>query len=426
MYGALWMARSTKRLRALAVERGKLPPGRHADGENLYLVVDRNGAKRWAFIYRWRDRGASGPGRLREMGLGSFSKVDLAGARLKAEDARRLLGRGVDPIEARKADRPAPTFGELADEFVKARTAQLRNEKSGARVKRALETYAAGLRPLRVDAITTDDVLKALTAVPKNDPKGLPLWQRVPESAKQTRGYIEHVLDIARVKGFRTGDNPARWRGHLDKLLTKPDRLTRGNHAAMPIADVPAFVSALRSRTATAALAVEFLILTAARSGEVIGAKWSEIDLKAKVWTVPAERMKAGREHRVPLAQRALDILGTAAALNTGARPDGYLFPGLGNEKPLSNMSLAMLLRRMGVTATAHGFRSAFRDWVGEATNFPREVAEAALAHRLGDSTEQAYRRGDALEKRRRLMDAWAGYCEPKAGELVPFTKRSA
>jgi integrase len=421
--GASSVARTTKRLKALTVERGKFSPGRYADGENLYLVVDKGGAKRWAFIYRWKDRGAAGPGRLREMGLGSFSKVDLAGARLKAEEARRLLGRGLDPIEARKADRPTPTFAELADDFVETRTAHLRNDKSAARVKRALETYAAGLRALRVDAIKTDDVLKVLTAPPVDNPKGSPLWNRVPESAKQARGYIEQVLDIARVKGFRTGDNPARWRGHLDKLLHKPDRLTRGHHAAMAAQDVPKFVAALRERQATSALALEFLILTAARSGEVIGATWAEIDRKAKVWTIPADRMKAGREHRVPLSQRALDILETVAKLNPADDKAAFLFPGLGNARPLSNMGLSMLLRRMKVETTVHGFRSAFRDWAGEETNFAREVAEAALAHRIGDSAELAYRRGDALEKRRKLMDAWARFCGRDSAGVIDFAK---
>lgn len=414
------MARTSKRLKALAVERGKLEPGRHADGENLYLVVDKSGAKRWVFIYRWKTPGAPGAGRLREMGLGSLSKVDLAGAREMARSARLLLGRRIDPIEARKADRPAPTFGELADEFVTSRTRQLRNEKSAARVKRALEIYATKLRDLPVDQIGTEEVLRALTAPPADDPLGLPLWQRVPESAKQARGYVEHVLDIARVKGFRSGENPARWRGHLDKLLDKPTRLSRGHHAAMPFADVPAFVAVLRERDAVAALALEFLILTAARTGEVIGARWSEIDRKAKVWTIRAERMKAAREHRVPLSQRALKILEDMAPLQPADENDGFLFPGLGNDRPLSNMSLSMLLRRMKVSSTAHGFRSAFRDWAGEATTFSREVAEAALAHRLGDSAEQAYRRGDALEKRRHLMDSWGRFCEPTPPGSAP------
>lgn len=411
------MARLTERLKPLTVKRARLAPGRYADGENLYLVVDKSGAKRWAFIYRWRDPRLAGPGRLREMGLGSLSKVDLAGARQKAEAARRLLGQGMDPIEARKADVPAPTFGDLADEFVKARSKRLRNDKSVARLKRALNTYAAGLRSTRVDAITAADVLDVLRARPEGDPHGPTFWERTPESAGLTRGYVEAVLDMARVSGHRAGDNPARWKGHLEYILPPPRQREKRHHAALPFEGVPAFVASLRAREAVAALALEFLILTAARTGEVIGAEWSEVDLNQKVWTVPGSRMKAGRQHRVPLSKRAIEILEKSAGGRAADERDGYLFPGLGNERPLSNMALAMLMRRLKVSATTHGFRSAFRDWCGEATGFPREVAEAALAHRVGDSAELAYRRGDALEKRRKLMEAWALYCEPRASK---------
>jgi integrase len=266
---------------------------------------------------------------------------------------------------------------------------------------------------LKVNAIGTEEVIKTLTAPPPDDPEGLPMWERVPESAKQTRGYIEQVLDAARAKGLRQGENPARWRGHLDKLLSsRKRRLTRGHHSAMPFQGVPAFVHELRGRDAPAALALEFLILTAARTGEVIGARWSEINLEDKIWTVPAGRMKAEREHRVPLSARAFEVLDKAQKLRASEGDDAFLFPGLSNEKPLSNMALSMLLRRMDVPYTTHGFRSAFRDWAGEMTEFPRELAEAALAHRLGDSAEQAYRRGTAVERRRTMMDAWATYLD--------------
>jgi integrase len=240
------------------------------------------------------------------------------------------------------------------------------------------------------------------------------------------RAYVKDVLDAAAAKGFRSGENPARWDGHLKHLLAPPKKLARGHHAAMAYADLPAFMGELRRREATAALALEFLILTAARSGEVIGAGWSEIDLKAKLWTVPAARMKAGREHRVPLSDRAVEILTDLADAKTGS----YVFAGPKPRKddngPLSSMAFAMLLRRMKKDVTTHGFRSAFRDWAGSASTFPRELAEEALAHAIGDETERAYRRQDALQKRSKLMQAWANYCEPReGGSLRRFERRA-
>jgi integrase len=225
------------------------------------------------------------------------------------------------------------------------------------------------------------------------------------------RGRIERVLNAAKAKGFRVGENPAAWRGHLENLLPRQKKLARGHHAAMHYAEVPAFVARLRQREALAAMALEFAILTATRSGEVLGARWSEIDLGAKVWTVPPERMKAGREHSVPLSKSALTILRKA----TDAKVSNFVFPGQQSGRPLSVMAMDMILRRMKEPVTVHGFRSSFRDWAGNETHFPRELAEHALAHVIGDKAEQAYRRGDALEKRRKLMDAWAAYCEPKA-----------
>lgn len=216
------------------------------------------------------------------------------------------------------------------------------------------------------------------------------------------------MLDAAKARGFRRLENPARWRGHLDHLLPKPAKLTRGHHAALPYADVPAFITSLRERDGTAALALEFAILTAARSGEVMGARWAEMDLVAKVWTIPGNRMKAGREHRVPLSARALEIVTALAEAKTG----DFVFPGNKPDKPLSAMALEMVLRRMKTDATVHGFRSSFRDWAGNETSFPREIAEQALAHVIGDKAEQAYRRGDALERRRELMQAWTSYCD--------------
>ncbi|THF59868.1 tyrosine-type recombinase/integrase [Ollibium composti] len=371
-------------------------PGRHGDGGGLYLVVDKSGAKRWVFLYRRN-------GSLREMGLGGLKSVTLARARELAGEARVSLQAGVDPIAAKNnAPVSVPKFGDAADDFIEAMKPQFRNAKHIAQWEMTLREYAAPLRPKRVDQITTADVLEVLK----------PYWLTKPETASRLRGRIERVLDAAKAQGHRSGENPALWRGHLDKLLPKRRKLSRGHHAAMPYEDVPAFIAALRQREAMAARALEFTILTAARSGETFGAIWKEFDLEAALWVVPAERMKAGREHRVPLTPRAVEILTELAEL--GAGPDAYVFPGQKEGRPLSVMAMEMILRRMKVDATVHGFRSSFRDWAGEETVFSREVAEAALAHVVGDETERAYRRGDALEKRRKLMAAWASYCEPK------------
>jgi integrase len=263
-----------------------------------------------------------------------------------------------------------------------------------------------------VDEIDTTAVLEVLQ----------PLWASVPETASRLRGRIETVLDAARARGLigQHEANPARWRGHLDKLLPKRQKLTRGHHAAMPFAEVPDFMGRLRERDAVAARALEFTILTAARSGEVLGARWEEIDFERAVWTVPATRMKGGREHRVPLSSRALAILKRLDE----ARISEFVFPGQRQGKPLSGMAMEMILRRMNADGvTVHGFRSSFRDWCGEVSTFPREVAEAALAHVAGDATERAYRRGDALDKRRTLMEAWAQFCEPKLDNVVSIAR---
>lgn len=380
-------------------------PGRHGDGGGLYLVVDKSGAKRWVFLYR---RG----GCLREMGLGGLKSVPLARARELAAEARTNLQAGVDPITAKNnAPVAVPTFGEEADNFIEAMKPQFRNAKHVAQWEMTLRDYAALLRPMRVDQIATADVLAVLK----------PIWLTKPETAARLRGRIERVLDAAKAKGHRSGENPALWRGHLANLLPKRKKLSRGHHAAMPYEDVPGFFADLRKRDGIATRALEFTILTAARSGETFGATWQEIDLEAALWVVPAERMKAGREHRVPLSPRAVEMLTELAELRTG--PDAYVFPGQKQGRPLSVMAMDMLLRRMNIDFTVHGFRSSFRDWAGEETAFPREVAEAALAHVVGDETERAYRRGDALEKRRKLMLAWAHYCEHKPANVVPIKR---
>ncbi|TXN72939.1 DUF4102 domain-containing protein [Methylobacterium sp. WL18] len=386
------MARAVKRLSARTVATAT-KPGRHADGDGLYLVVDASGAKRWLFLFRWQ-------GKLKEMGLGGLSTVSLADARERAREARRILKDGQNPIEQRRAARAEPeaavTFGAFADQIVSDLSHGFRNEKHKAQWTSTLTTYAAVLRSMPIDTIGTSDVLAVLT----------PIWRTKSETASRLRGRIERILDGAKAKELRTGENPARWRGHLDKLLPPRHKLTRGHHAAMRFNDVPAFVTDLRGRVAVAAMALEFCILNASRSGEVLGARWDEIDRKALVWTIPPERMKAGVEHRVPLTERAIAILAQAETI----RSSEFVFPGQKYGRPLSIMAMEMQLRRMKVSVTVHGFRSSFRDWAGECTSFPRDVAEMALAHVVGDATERAYRRGDALERRRELMNAWATF----------------
>jgi integrase len=411
------MARHIKRLSARGVEKAS-SPGRYADGGGLYLLVDKAGAKRWIFRFRWKDdRTQPGNGRLRDMGLGNLSSVPLSRARDLAEQCRADLQAGLDPITTRESrlsqKARAPTFGRCADELVDALEAGWRNAKHRHQWRHTLTDHAAAIRSKPVDTINTADVLTVLK----------PLWQSRPQTASRLRGRIEAVLDAARARGFipEGRANPARWRGHLDKLLSKRVRLTQVHHPAMPFRDVPEFIARLRATETTTALVLEYIILTAARSGEALGARWTEIDMKAKVWTVPRERMKTGIEHRAPLSDRAVDILKAMQAVARGE----FVFPSHRSDRPLSGMACPMLLRRMGVfNVTVHGFRSAFRDWCGEATNFPREIAEAALAHAVGDAVERAYRRGDALERRRKLMDDWARYCGGgQSSNVVPLKR---
>jgi integrase len=385
------------KLTARKVETAK--PGKYSDGNNLYLIVSPTGSRKWVLRFTWR-------GRAKEMGLGSASTVLLADARDKATAARRKVAQGLNPIEERRRDNGIPTFGEMADSVRETLVAGFRNEKHKAQWKMTLETYAAPLRGKPVDTIVTDDVLAILK----------PIWMTKSETALRLRGRIEKVLDAAKANGFRQGENPARWRGHLDHLLPKRPKLSRGHHAAMPYEELAKFIAKLRERNALAAQALELCILTAARSGEILGMRWDEVDLGKKLWIIPAERMKAGREHRVPLSSRAISILQKLEKIKLGE----FVFPGQVRHKPLSNMAMEMVLRRMKLqNVTVHGFRSSFRDWAGNATNFPRELAETALAHVIGDKAEQAYRRSDAIEKRRKLMEAWANHCEPRAGSTV-------
>jgi len=393
------MARTLNKLSDVAVKAAK-KPGRHSDGGGLYLNISPSGTKSWLFMWVL-------DGKRREMGLGAYPAISLAKARATAINCREAVAEGRDPI-AEKAKEAEPTFGECVDKFIESIKAEWRNDKHAYQWRQTLgDSYCQSLRSKRVSQITTEDVLKVLS----------PVWTAKSETASRLRGRIERVLEYAKVKGWRSGENPAAWRGNLRNLLPRRQKLQRGHQPAMPYGDLPAFMLRLRASEAMAARAMEFTILTAARSGETIGAKWKEIDFDRKVWTVPAERMKGGETHVVALSSVAVDLLKRLQEVHAGG---DFIFAGVprpGNRqdakhgRPLSNMAMMMLLRRMKLTdITVHGFRSAFRDWAGDVTSFPREVAEAALAHKVGNEVERAYRRSDALEKRRKLMQAWADY----------------
>jgi len=398
-------------LTPLAVKNAKA--GRHADGGGLHLLVKESGSRSW--VYRFMLNGKS-----RDVGLGPASgpdSVSLANARTEATKLRLKVKEGIDPVDERLREEAeqraaaqaalvaATTFKMVAETHIEANEESWRNPKHRQQWRNTLTTYVYPvIGELSVADVATPHVLKILE----------PIWRDKPETASRVRGRIETILDAAKARGYRSGENPARWRGHLAQILPNVSKAKQarnrklersGHHAAMPYDDVPAFVVRLRERDAVAALALEFVILTAARTSEVIGAKWPEVDFKKAVWTVPPERMKGGKEHRVPLTQRATKILDEAQALG-----GEYLFPGTTAPK-LSSMAMSMLLRRMKVDVTTHGFRSAFRDWSAERTGFSHEVCEMALAHAIGNKVEAAYRRGDLFTKRRKLMEAWADFC---------------
>ena len=411
------MARTTERLTALKVERLTETPGMHADGGGLYLQVTDNGA---SWIYRYMLGGRS-----REMGLGPLALYGLADARAKALDARRLRHEGIDPIEAKKAARlrlrldaaKAMTFKQCAEAFIKAHRAGWHNGKHAAQWEATLKTYAEPvIGNLPVQAVDTALVLKVLE----------PIWTTKPETASRVRGRIESILDWAKAREYRAGENPARWRGHLDKLLPAPSKVRKvRHHAALPYSELPNFLIELRSQPGIAARALEFTSLTAARTNETIGATPHEINGSEKLWTVPAGRMKAKREHRVPLSGRVLAIL--AERESARGAEDKFIFPGGKAGKSLSNMAMTEVLRRMSRSdITVHGFRSTFRDWAAERTNFPNEMVEMALAHAVSDKVEAAYRRGDMFEKRRRLMDAWTEFCSRRAPAGTMVSLRQA
>jgi integrase len=408
----------TSRLTAVKVEKLKAP-GYHADGDRLYLQISERLTKSWVFCYTLS-------GRSREMGLGAYPTFSLAEARSRAKAARQLLADGVDPIEHRDALRAQQalqkanslSFAQCAEKYIAAHRAGWRNAKHVEQWRRTLADYAGPIiGKMPVHDVDTAHILRVLE----------PIWLTKTETATRLRGRMEQILDWARVQSYRTGENPARWRGHLDKLLPKKSKVHSVKHlAALAYADINAFVTELREQPGIAARAVELDILTAARSGEVRGAKPIEFDLEAAIWTVPAERMKAKKEHRVPLSSRAVEIVRERIK----ADPEGkYLFPNSRNGKPLSDMALTAVLRRMkrdGVTV--HGFRSTFRVWAAECTSYPREMCEFALAHKLPDKVEAAYLRTDMLERRRQLMSDWAKFCNtPKpAGKVLPMKRKKA
>ena len=403
-------------LTPLAVKNAK--PGRHADGDGLHLLVKpptpeaiknakpgqpAKGARSW--VYRFMLKGKS-----RDIGLGAAGQggISLADARTARDALRLKVKAGIDPLEERQREATEAlaaaqaatiagiTFKAVAEAYIGANEASWRNDKHRQQWRNTLASYVYPVMgELQVAEIGTAHVLKILE----------PIWQDKPETASRIRGRIETVLDAAKARGYREGENPARWRGHIAQILPARSRLTRGHHKAMPYEAIPAFMAKLREREAMAALALEFVILTATRTSEVLGATWSEVDLDKAIWTVPASRMKAGKEHRVPLSPRAVEILEAVEPLGKTS-----LFPADKGGK-LSTMAMSMLLRRMKLDCTVHGFRSGFRDWAAECTGYAHEVCEMALAHVIGNKSEAAYRRGDLFDKRRRLMADWATYC---------------
>jgi integrase len=385
--------------------------GRYSDGGNLFLQVTPSGGKSWLFRYEVN-------GRQRGMGLGPLNDFDLEQARDRARAARQLLRDGIDPLAARGAQRAAQameaakqkTFEQAANEYFDGHEKKWTNAHYRQKFLSSLKMYAfPKVGQLPVAAIDTGLILKIIE----------PIWQTKPDTANRVRARIENILDWATVRGLRAGDNPARWAGHLEEALPARTQATK-HHVALPYGEVPGFVAKLTEQVGVPPKALEFLILTAARSSEVIGALWSEIDLDKRLWIIPAERMKERREHRVPLTDRAIQIL------NGLPREAEFVFIGARKDKPLGKNAFLKLIWSMDLDVTTHGFRSSFRDWAGETTAFPPDVCEAALAHVVGSKTQTAYQRGDLLEKRRKLMEAWAQFCAmPERGATVtPIRKR--
>lgn len=408
------------KLKNLMIDR-KMAPGRYGDGGGLYLLVGPTGSKSWVFRYKVNRVE-------RAMGLGPFPTVTLADARKKAERCRRLRADRRDPLAEAAAEREqarieaarAMTFKQCADAYLEILEAGWKNPKHRQQWRNTLETYAHPvIGSLPVQVVDVPLVLKILQ----------PIWTTKTVTAGRVRSRIEAILDWAKVNKHREGENPARWRGNLDHALPKRSKVHQvKHHPALPFTEAPAFIAELRQRKAVAALACEFLVLTAGRTSPVLNCKWKEIDELGAAWIVPAEKMKGGREHRVPLSRPALAIIEQAKLL----RHDDYVFPSNKKDMPLSNMAILTLLRRMErADITGHGFRSSFKDWASECTNFANEVSEMALAHVVGDKVEAAYRRGVMFEKRRKLMEAWAQYCTSSArprssAEIVQLTAVAA
>jgi integrase len=405
--------RQTKRLTAQQIARAK--PGMHPDGDGLYLKVAPSGSRSWAFRFKRH-------GRPREMGLGAVNVIGLAQARDLAVDARRLIAQGLDPIDSRKAvqiearseEAKAITFKEFAEQFMHGRAAGLANAKHRQQWRNTMATYAFGIiGSVPVGVVDTPMVLRILQ----------PIWSKKPETAKRVRGRIEAILDAARVQGLRDGINPALWRGHLSHVLPSPTKVRAvKHHAALDWRELPAFVADLRQRDGVAAQALLFAILCASRSGEVRLAQWDEIDFDAKLWTIPASRMKGKRVHRVPLSTQAMAVLTLSTPDNV--KPDALIFPGANRGAPMSDMTLTAVLRRMDRgELTAHGFRSTFKDWSRERTSFSDVLSEMALAHVVGDATMRAYGRSDLIDQRRPLMAAWGDYVASsgRAAKVVPL-----
>lgn len=400
------MARHLAKLTTLAVSKAK-KRGWYPDGGNLYLQVGPNGNKSWLFRYMRE-------GKAQVMGLGALNAVPLPVARERATEYRKLLSLDIDPLKSRKEtlakaklkDARTMTFKQCAEAYIEAHGESWRNSKHRQQWQNTLSQYVYPVfGELPVQDIDVALVMKVLE----------PIWKHKTETAARIRGRIESVLDWATVREYRQGDNPARWRGHLENLLARPSKVQKVKHySALPYREINEFINLLAQQTIVTARAMELVIYTATRTSEVIGAKWEEIDLSQKVWIIPADRMKAGREHRIPLSDPAFSIL---QDLKENRDQSNYLsefvFPNQKKDRPLSNMALLALLKRLNrKDITTHGFRSSFRDWAAEQTNFPREVAETALAHTIGNKVEAAYRRGDLFEKRRQLMTAWARYCQ--------------
>ena len=372
--------------------------GRHADGSGLYLVVTESERRNWVLRFQMN-------GRRRDMGLGAYPAVSLAEARERTAYARKLIATGTDPIEARASQQPRKTFRDFADDLIVSLSSGWRNEKHQKQWPSTLNMYASRLMTMDVSSISTEDVLTVLK----------PIWTTKPETAARLRGRIEAVIDAAIARRFRSDANPARWKGHLERLLPPRKRLSRGHHRALPYSELPMFIDLLKQHHGISNRALEFTILTAARSGEVLGAKWSEFDLERRIWTIPATRMKAHKEHRVPLSYRAVEILTSLELVETNE----FVFTGKKAGCGLSVMALEMVLRRLNYAkrTTVHGFRSCFSDWATEQTQHSGEVREMALAHSVGNKVEAAYRRGDLFEKRRDIMADWERFLNSNHSE---------